>query len=617
MCGIAGYCDFTSDFTKEKEKHEKIVRRMGQSIVHRGPDNFGVYIGEHAAFSHTRLAVVDIEGGAQPMSAKKGEWLYSIIYNGEIYNTKEVRDALQKKGYSFSTYSDTEVVLKAYMEYGKDCGKYLNGIYAFAVWDSCLKRVFLCRDRFGIKPLFYGIKENGVFFASEIKAILSHPQWDAKIDTYGLCEIFGLGPARSTGNGVFQGIHEIPPGYQAIVDYSGMELECYWQLEAAEHTDNYKQTVEKTRELLIDSIERQLVGDVPLCTLLSGGIDSSIVSAVSARALKREGKCLDTYSFDYVDNAKYFQASKFQPSQDRPYVDIMVKAIGSNHTYLQCDHESLYQALFDAVYAKDLPGMADVDSSMLYFCRQIKKRHTVCLSGECADEIFGGYPWFQDPDAFSTRAFPWSKDLSVRKSVINKSLLEKLPLDEYVQSRYEKTISQVPALYGEDKTEARRREIGYLNIRWFMTTLLDRKDRTTMASGLEVRVPFADHRLVQYVYNVPWEFKNHDNVVKGLLRDASAGLLPDEVLYRRKSPYPKTYNPQYEKLLKQKLTEVLEDKDSRILPLVDKEMLYNWMRHPSDYGKPWFGQLMAVPQMYAYLIMMEAWMRKYEIELLL
>lgn len=613
MCGIAGFCDFTRDLIMQREENEKIVRAMGQTMVHRGPDDFGVCVREHAAFAHARLAVVDIEGGVQPMTKTWGKWQYTIVYNGEIYNTDEVREELEKRGHSFSTYSDTEVVLTAYIEYGEACGTYLNGIYGFAVWDPALQRVFLCRDRFGVKPLFYGKKNHQILFASEIKGILEHPDWEAVVDRYGLCEVFGLGPARSTGNGIFRGIEEVPPGYIACIDYSGMELKPYWQLEAREHTDNYQQTVEHTRYLLIDAIERQLVGDVPLCTLLSGGIDSSIVSAVSANALKRENKCLDTYSFDYVDNNKYFKASRFQPSQDRPFVDIMVNAIGSHHTYLQCDHNDLYLALLDAVYAKDLPGMADVDSSMLYFCRQIKKQYTVCLSGECADEIFGGYPWFQDPDAFRTRAFPWSKDLSVRKSVMNKQLLEILPMDDYVNSRYEKTISQVPALPGENPVEARRREISYLNIRWFMTTLLDRKDRTTMASGLEVRVPFADHRLVQYVYNVPWEYKNHKDTVKGLLRDASEGLLPPEVLWRKKSPYPKTYNPLYEFLLKQKLTEVLEDPTSGIHQLVDKEMLYNWMRHPSDYGKPWFGQLMAVPQMYAYLIQMEAWIKKYQI----
>lgn len=614
MCGIAGYCDFTRSFADEIEKHTQIVRSMGQTIVHRGPDNFDVYVEEHVAMAHTRLAVVDLEGGNQPMTKRGKYGQYTIVYNGEIYNAKELRDDLKKKGYEFTTYSDTEVVLTAYMEYGKDCGLHLNGIYAFAVWDSFLKCVCLCRDRFGVKPLFYGKKGNQIFFASEIKAILNHPSWEAVIDRYGLCEIFGLGPARSPGNGVFQGIHEVPPGYMACIDYSGMELSCYWQLKGEEHEDNYEKTVEKTRYLLLDSIERQLVGDVPLCTLLSGGIDSSIVSAVSARKLRKEGKRLSTYSFDYKDNSKFFKASKFQPSQDRPFVDIMINAIASDHTYLNCDYEQLYTELFPAMRAKDLPGMADVDSSMLYFCRQIKKKHTVCLSGECADEVFGGYPWFQDMNAFKTRAFPWSQDLSIRKSVMKKALLEKLPLDEYVKSRYEKTIAQVPRLDGENEMEARRREIAYLNIRWFMTTLLDRKDRMTMASGLEVRVPFADHRLVQYVYNVPWEYKFHNNMEKGLLRDAANGLLPDEVLYRKKSPYPKTYHPQYEMLLKNKLSEILNNKESRILQLVDKEEIGRWMKQPSDYGKPWFGQLMAGPQMCAYLIQMEAWLKKYNVQ---
>lgn len=615
MCGIAGFCDFTKSFDQNTNKYEEIVRKMGQSLIHRGPDDSGTSVGVHYAFSHTRLAVVDLKGGVQPMTRQKNEWNYTVVYNGELYNTDEIRNELLLKGYTFTTHSDTEVLLTAYIEYGTECALHFNGIFSFAIWDSHLKRVFLCRDRFGIKPFFYAKHKNTYLFASEIKGILQYPDWNPVIDTYGLCEIFGLGPARSPGNGVFQGIHEIPPGYAAIIDYSGMELYCYWQLEAKEHTDTYEQTVEKTRALLIDAIERQLVGDVPVCTLLSGGVDSSIVSAVSAEYMRKHGKCLDTYSFDYVDNEKYFNASTFQPSEDRPYVDIMVNAILSNHTYLQCDNDSLYNSLFDAVHAKDLPGMADVDSSLLYFCRQIKQKHTVCLSGECADEIFGGYPWFRDEEAFQTHAFPWSKDLSYRKSIINKSLLEKLPLVDYVNSRYEKTISQVPALNGENATEARRREISYLNIRWFMTTLLDRKDRTTMASGLEVRVPFADHRLVQYVYNVPWSFKYHNQTVKSLLRDAFKGLLPEEVLYRKKSPYPKTYHPEYENMLKKKLSEILNNSDSAILPLVNKDSLLSLMHGSSDYGKPWFGQLMATPQLYAYLIQMEEWLNYYQINL--
>lgn len=615
MCGIAGFCDFTQNLKNEYTKNKNIVIEMGKTLEHRGPNASGNYISEHVAFAHTRLAVIDLLGGIQPMKRTNNGHEYVIIYNGELYNTEEVRKELKKRGYEFHTTSDTEVLLVAYIEYGTQCPNYFNGIFSFAIWDSFHRLCFLCRDRFGVKPLFYSIVDQKVVFGSEIKALFEYPSIHPIINQYGLCEIFGLGPARSPGCGVYEGIHEVKPGHAAIIDYSGMILYSYWSLTAMEHTDNYEQTVEKTREILLDAIKRQLISDVPICTLLSGGLDSSVVSAVAANALKEEGKKLDTYSFDYNDNTKYFKASSFQPTQDRPFVDIMVNAIDSNHTYLECDHNSLYEYLYDAVIGKDLPGMADVDSSMLYFCRQIKKNHTVCLSGECADEIFGGYPWFRDEEAYNTNTFPWSKNLDYRKSILSPHLRKILPMDEYVQSEYQKTIRVVPRLDGESKLATRQREISYLNTSWFMTTLLDRKDRMTMASGLEVRVPYADHRLIQYLYNVPWEYKYHNNEVKALLKDAVKGILPDKVINRKKSPYPKTYDPQYESLLKDELRNILRDDSAPIHILVDHESIHKLMDSNSDYGRPWFGQLMATPQLYAYLIQINFWLKHYKVTL--
>lgn len=588
---------------------------MGRTLEHRGPNDSGYYISEHAAFAHTRLAVIDLLGGVQPMKRTEKGYEYTVVYNGELYNTDEIRKDLQSKGYIFHTTSDTEVLLVAYIEYGTECPQYFNGIFSFAVWDSFHRLCFLCRDRFGVKPLFYSVVDQKVVFGSEIKALFEYPAIHPEINQYGLCEIFGLGPARSPGCGVYEGINEIMPGHAAIIDYSGMRLYSYWSLTPEEHADDYEQTVEKTRELLLDSIRRQLVSDVPICTLLSGGLDSSVVSAVAANVLKEDGKKLDTYSFDYNENTKFFKASSFQPTEDRPFVDIMVNAIGSNHTYLECDHHSLYEALYDAVIAKDLPGMADVDSSMLYFCRQIKRNHTVCLSGECADEIFGGYPWFRDEEAYNTNAFPWSKNLDYRKSILSPYLRKILPMEEYVLSQYQKTIKGVPKLPGESKRLARQREISYLNTSWFMTTLLDRKDRMTMASGLEVRVPYADHRLIQYLYNVPWEYKYHNNEVKSLLKDAVKGILPDEVLNRKKSPYPKTYDPKYENLLKDELRKIMGDDSAPIHMLIDHNAVYKLMDSNSDYGRPWFGQLMATPQLYAYLLQINFWLKHYNVTL--
>lgn len=615
MCGFAGFSDASRNLTLQREENERIVTGMGEVIAHRGPDDFHVLVTPGAAFAHARLAVVDVEGGVQPMVRKKDGYSYVIAYNGELYNVPELRGRLSREGVVFETRSDTEVLLYSYILYGQDCVSLLNGIFSFAIYDERLNRTFLVRDRFGVKPLFYSLRSGRLLFASEIKGILSYPGVEAVIDETGLCQIFGLGPARSPGNGVFQGIHELPPGHGAVYDDCGLRVYEYYEIPVREHRESYAKTVETTRHLLVDSIERQLVGDVPLCTLLSGGVDSSIVSSVAARAMQKKGSTLETYSFDYEGNEEFFKASDFQPSQDRPYVEKMVEYLGTAHAFLYCNNNQLYDYLRPAMHSKDLPGMADVDSSMQYFCRQIKKKHTVCLSGECADEVFGGYPWFRDEEALNQPVFPWSKDLSFRKFVLRKDVLAKLPLDDYVRCAYQRTIEKTPALYGEAPLEARRREMSYLNLRWFMTTLLDRKDRTTMASGLEVRVPFADHRLVEYVYNVPWKYKCHNGVVKGLLRDAARGLLPDEVLFRRKSPYPKTYNPGYESMLKLQLKTILDHPQSFLSRLIDRENVSKLMSSPSDYGKPWFGQLMAVPQMYAYLIQLEWWLQDYKIRI--
>lgn len=613
MCGISGFCDFSGSLLEKREESLRIAEKMGRRLLHRGPDDFGAYVSEHAAFSHARLAVMDPERGKQPMVKRREGYEYAIVYNGEIYNTKELRTALEKEGFCFETTSDTEVVLAAYMVYGRKMIELLNGIYAFAIWDGYERCVFLGRDRFGVKPLFYTVKNGSFIFASEIKGLLEHPLVEPALNEYGICEVFGLGPARSPGCGVYQDVYEVPPGYTAYVDYSGCKINSYFTLEPGYHKESYEASVEHTREILFDAITRQMVSDVPICTLLSGGLDSSVVSAVAAEYLKGQGRVLDTYSFDYEDNTKNFKASSFQPEEDRPYVDRMTQAIGSKHRYLECGNEDLLEGLYEAVRAKDLPGMADVDSSLLRFARKIKERHTVCLSGECADEVFGGYPWFRDPEVYKYPVFPWSKDLELRKEVLNPEILKRAPLEDYVHCQYEKTMRRVPLTGEETPLQKRQKEIGYLNISWFMTTLLDRKDRMTMASGLEVRVPFADHRLISYLYRTPWEYKYHNQEVKGLLKDAAAGVLPKEVLNRKKCPYPKTYDPNYEKALKEELERLLKKEEEPIGWILNKKRVLDMLKQPSDYGRPWFGQLMAAPQMYAYFIQINTWLKEYKI----
>lgn len=645
MCSIAGICDFTTDLRNEYNEIDKIVSDMGVTMLRRGPDDFRTIVDENIAFAHTRLAVIDIKGGAQPMT-KIGDGYeykilasdfyaskcplriidnfsrYTIVYNGELYNTAQLREELIKMGYTFETTSDTEVLLTLYIEYGEKCVEKLNGIFAFAIWDSKNKSVFFARDRFGVKPFFYANINGRLVFSSEIKGILKYPDFKASIDEEGLCEIFGIGPARSPGKGVYKGIYELKPGYSMKVTSKGCRSVRYYQVAVHEHKDNYEETVKRTWELLNDAITRQLVSDVPLCTLLSGGIDSSIISAAASKYLKEKGEGLSTYSFDYNGNDVYFKANTFQPEMDEPYVKIMADHIGSTHRYLYCDHIDLYSSLYEAVKAKDLPGMTDVDSSLLFFARKIKENHTVCLSGECADEVFGGYPWFRDEEWFDTqktrvKAFPWTKDLGVRKNVLGEDISKKINLQEYVENAFDIAIKDTPYIEGESIRKRRCREISYLNLRHFMTTLLDRKDRMTMYSGLEVRVPFADDKLIDYIYNVPWDFKFHNGVVKGLLRDAAGFLLPKEVKYRRKSPYPKSYDPKFEKLLKKEMYNIINHPNEPINDLIDVRNVKEMLLKESNMIKPWFGQLMAGPQIYAYLIQINYWLKEYNIDILI
>lgn len=615
MCGIAGFCDYNSDFTGEAPMLGDIARKMGNTLVHRGPDENGVFLSRHAAFAHQRLAVVDIKGGKQPMTAYTGGYRYTIVYNGELYNSAELRKGLEKEGYVFDTASDTEVLLKCYIQYGPDCAEKLNGIYAFAVDDEKMNCCFLCRDRFGVKPLFYSICAGRLVFGSEIKALFKYPGIKPVINRQGLCEVLGLGPARTEGVGVFKGINEIKPGCCGIYSKGGFSEHMYFKLTSHVHEENYEDTVKHIRYLVYDTVERQLVSDVPLCTFLSGGLDSSVITAIAAQSYREAGKTLSTYSFDFIGNDKYFKPTAFQPDADKPFAQKMVDFCRTNHTYLECGNTKLADCLYNAVDAKDLPGMADVDSSLLYFCSLVKKKHVVAVSGECADEVFGGYPWFHKKEAFEGHCFPWSPDLSIRTNLLRPDVAAELKIDEYVNMRYEESIAQVPLLEGEDAQEKRRREISFLNIKWFMSTLLERKDRMSMASGLEVRVPYADHRIVEYVFNAPWSYKCHNGVVKALLRDAAKPWLPSEIDNRKKSPYPKTHNPGYEKIIKERLKQVLEDSYAPVYQLISKDAAGKLLTTKSDYGKPWFGQLMAGPQLMAYILQINYWLSKYNIEI--
>lgn len=611
MCGIAGWVNTNVSFSDEIN----IMEKMTETLKERGPDDYGYFKSENVLFGHRRLTIVDPEGGRQPMIREAGGNRYIMVYNGELYNTDEVRDELKTKGHKFNSYSDTEVLLVSYIEWGPDCVSHINGIYAFGIWDENEKTLFLARDPLGVKPLFYSIKNNNLIFGSQIKALLANPLVEPAINEEGIMEIFGLGPARTLGNGVFKDIKEIPPGHYLNYKDNVPRVYEYWKLEAKPHEESFQSTIETTRNLLVDAVERQLVSDVHLCAFLSGGLDSSAISAIASNYYKNSGReTLDTFSIDYKDNDKYFQKNLFQPTSDQVWAEKMSEFIGSNHHTVILDNIKLVEALKDSVLANDLPGMADIDSSLLLFCKEIRKNSTVALSGECADEIFGGYPWFTRPEDINADTFPWSKSSKERNEIINKEFL-KLPLEEYVAQRYSDTIKKVPKLAGESKEEARMRELFYLNIKWFMMTLLNRKDRMSMGNSLEVRVPFADYRLVEYSYNIPNEIKFYNGREKGLLREALRGILPDDIIERKKSPYPKTHHIDYTESVQKWMKEILSNKNSPIHLLIDSKKVNEIVETGGkSFKKPWYGQLMTGPQLIAYFIQINTWMEEYKVK---
>lgn len=606
MCAIAGFLNLPST--------GDVIQRMKATMLRRGPDDFGVYTHGEATLLHARLAVIDLAGGRQPMTFSQDGETYTMVYNGELYNTQELRSELLTLGHTFQGHSDTEVLLHSYAQWGEECLGKLNGIYAFAVQEEKTGRLFLARDRIGVKPLFYAEYQGGLLFASEMKTILAYPGFQAAIDVTGAAELLLIGPGRTPGCGVFRGISELEPGCCGVWEHGRLTVRRYWKLLDGVHPYSFGETAEMVRSLVTDAIRRQMVSDVPIGCFLSGGLDSSLICSVVSSELAKQGRSLDTFSVDYEHNDLYFTPGKFQPNTDSDYIGVMEDFLHCQPHRVVLTAGQLSDALEEATIARDLPGMADVDFSLLLFCREIRKDVTVALSGECADEIFGGYPWYRDPEVRAKEGFPWAQSTAKRAELLAPGMRAQVDAQEYIMSRYRQTLAESDILPGQSDLEIRMKQMVNLNFRWFMQTLLDRKDRMSMYSSLEVRVPFCDYRIAELLYRVPWEMKDYHGYEKGLLRQAAAGLLPEQVLWRKKSPYPKTFDPEYLRLMRERLSALLSDKSAPVWALIRREGAEAIARQEMSW--PWYGQLMRRPQTIAYLLQIDFWLRHYNVNIL-
>lgn len=631
MSGLAGFAELkpekayqlqeAEELAEKREERRKqirlrkeILQQMGRRLAHRGRAEQGIYQSAGCGLVQVSEAVRE-EEARQPMVRISHGEEDVLALDGVLFNARELRLELECRGCHLVGDSDAELLLAGLMEFGPGYIKKVNGVFAFAWWQRRTGRLWLCRDRLGVKPLFYMQAGGQLIFASELKGLEGHPEGMLKINHCALQQVLGIGPARMTESGVYEGVKAVLPGSWLTADEGGIRKEAYWQLESRNHTDNYVQTVLRVRDLLEDAILRQMrrtdTGEKTRAAFLSGGLDSSIVTAVAAGNLRKKGEVLDTYAFEFEGSREYFRSNAFQPSLDSPFADLVVRELGTKHQILTCMNEDLIENLYKAMEARDLPGMADVDASLLYFCEKAGENTALVLTGEGADEIFGGYPWFRRKEALSYQLFPWSGNPETRRMLLRDEAVKKLNLEEVARQACRDSLVEMPVLEGESREQERHRQLTWLTLKWFGAALIDRMDRMAMASGLDARMPFLDYRLVEYLWNVPWDLKAYGGETKQLLRDAAKGWIPEAVRIRKKSPYPKTYHPEYQQKLGAMLCRRLEDKNAKIGELVDREKVIRFLKSPVNVNHPWYGQLMAGPQLLAYLLQVDFWLERH------
>lgn len=602
MSGIVGVVNFERDISDLQ-----CIKNMSLTLKKRGKKE-GYYYSKNSVLS-VRLN----DENNVLMSFKVDDITYVIAMDGEIYNRKEILAKLKENNFVFKTDSDSELFLKAFVYYGKDVCKYINGVYSVVIWNDKKKEVFVSRDRFGIRPLYYSVINNSFVFGSEMKSVLEYPEIEPVVTKEGICEILSVGPCHTPGKTPFKHIYEVKPATYLIFNLNGMYEEIYWKLESKEHTDTIDETADNIRYLIKDSIKKQMNYDDDFGVLLSGGLDSSIIAKFANVFYKEKtGKTIKTFSVDYKDQEKNFVKNDFQPNTDNYYIEIMKKFMGVENFKIELDTPELAGYLEDAMIRRDCPGMADVDSSYLLLFDKIKNDVSVVLSGECSDEIFGGYPWYFKDELKNTGTFPWSNALNERQEFLNKSLKSVIDLKEYANEKYNSELNKLEFCGNESVETKEHKKLMYLTMNWFMQTLIDRTDRMCMYSSVGARVPFCDYRLVEYAWNIPWEMKAYKGREKGLLRYSMEGYLPEEIIYRKKSPYPKTHNPNYLGKVCKMFEKVLDESDSRVKELLDGEKMIELLNSKGEsFVKPWFGQLMTGPQLIAYVIQLNMWLNRY------
>lgn len=544
----------------------------------------------------------------------KGE-IYIVAYDGDICNKDEIREELIARGDYFNTDEEEEIVLKCYLAFGEEAFNNFEGVFSVGIYNVDDKKLILARDPIGAKSMFFSIVKDDVIFSNNVGNIVKSRYVKPEVTYEGIAELMTLGPSRRQNSAIFRNINQLEPGSFLEFNYPNVAVKKYADFEAFSLNESFEDTVENVREMLVDSILKQYPKDQDVCALLSGGLDSSIVTTVVADVAKEEGNILKTFSVDYEGNETFFKANDFQPNSDGEWIKKMVEFLDIDHTNIRLSSEELVDSLNTAMIARGFPGMGDIDTSLLRFCDKMSERADIGMGGECADEVFGGYPWFHRPALIESDFFPWIRSVTERGEFVNKEIKHNVDIVKFAKDIYSDELKKVPILEGETEKEKRIREIGYLTYRWFLPVLLERQDKMATKANFKIRAPFCNFKLMKYVYNIPWEYRVKGDMEKGLLRTAFKDLLPSEVVERKKSPYPKTFNPKYKELVTRELSHIIENPTSPILDVIDLDNVKRLMYEEETANRPWFGQLMRGPQVMAFLIQVNGWMKEFRVSI--
>ena len=500
---------------------------------------------------------------------------------GRIRNIEELKECIGNK----------EASIFDIFEKYKDVDKF-DGHFIYISREQ--KSVYIYKDALGIEPFYYLFEDDILYFASEIKALLPlKEKWI--IDQDGLLQVLSLLPSLDPHTTPYKGIYHLSGG-ECLHLKDHLSITKWWKIKES-LCDKSRETIIKDIRKIVEKTIKEDLEDTSNC-MLSGGLDSSIIVAAASKI-----KPIFTFDIRYTDNDQYFKAYDYQTTQDHPYIALMKERYNITHETIYIEPNNLSEYLLEVLIMRDLPGMVDIDTSLFLFMASIKDKVSIILSGECADELFCGYPWYYKPELINSPYFPWMRHLNLKNDLI----LEKYNIEDYIKKKKSEFL--------KDKSLSSKNQLVHLTTEWFMQTLLIRGDVIGRACHVDIRMPFASKPLYEYLWNVSWENMYFNNTEKYILREAFKDLLPNEIYVRKKNPYPKTHSPIYLDCVVQLLKEALNESDSILYKLFKKEKLEELIEKKGENIQyPWFGQLMTGPQLIAFLYTIHKWASLYPIE---